>query len=183
MRNDGNPRRPHACGELIRKRLGMHDDALGAADPLLGDPGVAAGESSGAKMLDRIMDGEDRSKATGNCQQSRVVVFVNVDDVWLPGEQLSPNLEHGRCRRRRANPTRDDKLTYPVVAEIVERSAPLVHRSTELESVCPDKHRNLLTCASERSCLLGAVLEEEIANDQDAHQLPRAIKAACRRRM
>ncbi len=173
VRNDGNSRPSHGRRELIRKRLGMHDDALRAAEPLVGDPRVEAGEGSRAKMLHRIMDGEDGSKAMGNGQQARVVVFVDVNDVWLPNAQLSSNLEHGRCGRGGANSSGKEKLAYPVVVEFLEDSAPLVHRSAELESVCPDQHRNVLTCVSKRSCLLGTVLEEEIANDQDTHQLSR----------
>ncbi len=171
VRNDGDSRRFHGRGELTRKSVGMHDDALRTAEPLLGDPCVEAGETSGAKMLDRIMDGEDGSKTTGDCQQSRVMVLVDVNDVWLPNPQLSSNLEHGRCGRGGTNSSGNDELAHPVVAEFLVRPASLVDRSTELESVCPDKHRNVLTCVRKRSCLLGTVLEEEIAYDQDTHQL------------
>lgn len=156
--------------QLVDQCLSVYDESLGAPEPPPERPILPTGQGGGPRVAQGIMDGEDSRIPRGQRQQSRVVILVNVHDLRAPSLQRSPSLEHSGGGGDRPNAAGDDVHPDPLAAEASNHLLSLGCLPSELERVGAAQHRNVVTELDEGSCLLRTVLEQEVADDQDAHQ-------------
>ena len=160
----------------------MDDEPIGAHEPAPERPVLRAGEGGGARVSEWIVNGEHGRISRGQREQTGVVVLVNVHDLRTPAAELSSYRQHRRDRRERANTARNLEHLDPLAPETRDQVVPLRRRAPELEGVRTAEHRDLVTNLRQRSRLLCSVLEQEIADDQDAHEPSLALPLVCSKR-
>ena len=96
-------------------------------------------------MLDRIMDGEDRSIAAGERQQPRIEVLVNVHDLWPPSAKLSSYLKHRRDGGDGPDATGNDEQVDTFAPKDIDDLVALRRRPSELQRVRAGEHADVVT--------------------------------------
>jgi hypothetical protein len=158
--------------EFLRECLTVHDESVGTPEPMPERPILPAAEFGGAWVAQRIVHRENRSIPRRQRQQAGVVVLVNVHDLRPPSAERSSYLEHPRNGRDRPNAARDHHYPDPLALEGREQRISLGCRAPELEHMRAAQNRDVVTGPSQRPRLLRSVLQQEIADDKDAHLEP-----------
>ena len=144
MRDHDDSSAPDDRCEFLDERVSVYDESLSATEPPIERPCLPTGEGGGARVAQRIMDGENRSKSRRQRQQTGVVVLVNVHDLGAPSAELSSYREHSRDGRDRSNTTRDDEHLDPLAAEAFDQLVSFGSRPPELEGVRTAEHGNVV---------------------------------------
>src|SRR6185437_1548052 len=101
------------------------------------------------------------------------------DDVRAPPAQGAADAKQRGQRRGRSHAAGDDQHPDAVGAEAVVHLVALVLEAAELERVGPAQYRYVMAGVYQRSRLLRSVLEEEVADDQDAHGARKVPQGCC----